>query len=355
MLLMELPDAGRKIIEEVRYPDLSQAERVFSFPEPTAHFVSTGVTSNDEFSSIIDGDPVVKSFLSMKINLGHIVRPTNRCKGLFLYVKGDLTVEGTLSMTARGCQGSGKYVGIDKYKRSVFFDETDIFSRYRNILTISKIGGLGGAARIATTSGTGKYQILPGNNGESILNGSGGGGSGCAFSSHGGTVTSGRGASGTSFSGGAGGGGCCNVTNSVNGYNAAEEGGAGGAGRVSIPSGNGLTRASGGGAGNPGGAPHSVNGGTGVSGSIGTGGLLILFVEGNILIGNSGAIESCGCSGGRGETASGGGSGGGIVVIACGGQLFNPDRVSVAGGAGGINGQYNGGAGGDGSKIITAM
>ena len=228
-LLIEMPDAAPIVKNYIWGPP----EKTFKFPEAISDFSSTGIASHDEFVSTVDGDPVVRSFRNMTINANHIVRPTNRCKGMFIHVSGNLVINGQLTMTARGAKAEGKYVGIDKVNKEIYFHSTNI---YPEDPRFSVIGANGGARRtVVNTIGT------------SGINGAcGGGGCGSVENSFGGS--NGFGAAGTSFSGGAGGGGSPRAA----GGNGVDGGGAGGAG-VSWYSGTRWWPA-GGGAGNPGGA-----------------------------------------------------------------------------------------------------
>ena len=99
-------------------------ESVFEFPSSLGNFVSTGVASNDQFTSILDGAPVVRTYDNFTISEGHIVTTSQRCKGLYLNIRGDLIIDGTLSMTARGSKGAGKCVVLDKRATVVYYYAT---------------------------------------------------------------------------------------------------------------------------------------------------------------------------------------------------------------------------------------
>lgn len=110
---------------------------------------------------------------------------------------------------------------------------------------------------------------------------------------------------GTSFSGGpgAGGGGSNNSSTGMNTEAAFNNctagddfGGSGGHGAYNTI--GAYPVQGGGGAGNPGGGTVQT---TGKPGSNGTGGLMILFVSGNIIIGPNGSIQSDGSAGGAGH------------------------------------------------------
>jgi len=313
-LVWAVPNAANSLRQH-HYPIV--AGKSFNFPVPTEDFITTGDVLHDQFESNPDGDPVVKSYLNMTIGAGHIVRPTNRCKGMYLYIAGNLHIEGTLTMTARGPIGPGLYVGIDPYSKSIHFDEEDKFSSIPHFVTISKTGGAGGArytCKAGTSSSSGA--TLRGNPGKPGVDGAcGGGGSGEALGSFGGTAISGAGTAGTSFSGGSGGGGAAVDACTVYGGNAQIDAGIGGAGAACVRSGSTISRASGGGAGNNGGAGKTANGGSAARGAAGTGGLMILFVKGEITFGDAGVISSLGSLGGSGSSASGGSSGSGAIHI----------------------------------------
>ena len=60
-------------------------------------------------TSVQDGDPVI-FFVNgdYTIPSGTTITPTNRCKGLYMFINGTLTNNGTISMTARGAHAEGK-------------------------------------------------------------------------------------------------------------------------------------------------------------------------------------------------------------------------------------------------------
>ena len=49
-----------------------------------------------------DGDMVVKQYSTLTINAGHTMTTNIPCRGMFIYVAGDCTIDGTLSMTGKG-------------------------------------------------------------------------------------------------------------------------------------------------------------------------------------------------------------------------------------------------------------
>lgn len=313
-----------------------------------------------------DGGMVIKHFTTLNIAAGGTVTTDQPCRGLLIYVQGDCTISGTLSMTARGASTpnissevtadysnniglfypylptSGTPAAISGLNSLGYFfrgtesaGNNNIDSRLSsvslpintfNIVSIYRTGATGGAA-IACAAGS-----TVGNVGTSGSTGqSGGGGTGARTT---GGMYSGveRGGIGTCFSGGSGSGGSAHSgPNSTQclypGLQGSDTGGSGGVATsyYGTVSGNGHT--AGGGAGNPGGSRSSVGGpfdpanssyaqGTAVgnsvagqsNGSSGTGGLLILIVGGNLTINSGGIIESKGSAGGSTGLAASGAS-----------------------------------------------
>lgn len=348
-IAIELTDAGYKLRKRYAEP-LLPAERALSFPESAGDFFSTGVTTTDEFASVLDGDPVLLTFDDFTINAGHLVRPSNRCRGLYIHIRGNLTVNGRLSMTARGANVPGKFVGIDHENKIVYFHSSDIFTPEG----IPFIGPAGGLITAYPASGS---RV----NGNAGVNGAcGGGGSGARYIGGGGSGNAGRGNAGTSFSGGAGGGGLNRYGNSGNAQDGAINGGKGGNGVASDTDGGRYGRTAGGGAGNPGGTHGKIlsSGTGGTAGGTGTGGLMILFVDGDILIGSAGTIESNGIAGGNGSGGTykvgGGGSGGGAIHIFHKGMINDISKIVTNGGNGGT-GNIVGGKGGNGTVNIVQV
>ena len=307
-------------------------QSIFSFTSNLGDFSSTGDIAHDQFSSVLNGDPVVRTYNNFTVNSGHTVTPTLRCKGLYLNILGDLIVNGTLSMTARGAKAEGKYVIIDKMSKLIYFSneqpDNQLLSSEQYSL-INKIGGLS-----STYS-------LSGNIANSGINGA------CGAGGHHYNTKAG---SGTSFSGGAGAGAGCTYYSGdsythADGYPAEENGGAGGKGwRYG---GENAAYGGGSGAGNPAGThPYS----TSFKGQDGTGGLMILFVQGNIIIGSSGSIQSNGSKGGNGDlgvdgsrygSGAGGGSGGGAIHIFHKKDISDISKIFATGGLHGNNAYWS--------------
>lgn len=346
-----------------------------------------------------DGDMVVKQYTSMTIDAGDTVTTDQPCRGLMILVTGDCTINGTLSMKARGAfanpttsggsdsnpvdsnglrlpfvtnGGSSSLTatstllnGCGTTARSVIANFKTISSN-GTILQIDREGGVGNAV-----SGYASSTATAGVNGSIKTNATGGGGSGGIWVDHNHTTqTVASGTTGTCFSGGSGGGGVSAGSNhnfSGNNYNfAVAYGGAGGIGR------SGHTARTTGGAGNPNGT-ESTGGGYGdatnsSNGESGNGGIIWLIVGGNLTIGASGLID---VQGSRSDSIdgngyewcqTGGGSGGGAVRIAHRGTFTNNGTINVAGGVAGVffdagNGNHssNGGNGGAGTSVIQQV
>jgi len=225
---------------------------------------------------------------------------------------------------------------------------------------------------ISPTGGIGNVNAVGGNG----INGACGAGGGCATK---------VGGNGTCFSGGSGAGGATYYTNSIASgqgkfwWNSSStpntegssSGGAGGSGGIhnSYSSYGGA-----GGAGNPGGTGPYYS----TAGENGTGGLLIVFVKGNIIFGDSCLISSNGSKGGavtksysyrgsgHGATTyvysgqGGAGSGGGAIHIFYNGTINNiienTEIIVAKGGAGGAGGSGGAGrAGGDGTIHVAKV
>lgn len=356
-----MQEAAPTLKEDYNVPLIEGAEFTFEFPATLGDFTTTGVVTTDEPTSVVDGDPVVLTYTNMTIQSGHIFRPSNRCKGLFLQILGDLVVNGRLTMSARGAAGAGKYVGIDPKAPAVYFHPSDIFTE-KNLPVILPTGGNGGAIRKAGTTNNANVQNGAGYAGNPGTNGACGGGGGGSASGQWQPVTAGSGAAGTSFSGGAGGGGSSSYGYSPVAGNGATNGGKGGNGVASSDGPNVSSspygdkrRASGGGAGNAGGTGQRTSTAlTANNGGTGTGGLLILVVKGNIILGPSGSIDANGIAGGSGTWAGGGGSGGGAVHLFHKGTINDIAKILATGGNGG-SGKAAAGKGGNGTVNIVQL
>lgn len=246
----------------------------------------------------------------LTINAGVAFTPPVRKLFSVLVITGNLTLNGAISMTARGANhsGTGNSAGATAARSIRIINGT-----YSGVVdpSVPAIGGSGGANTTSTTAG---------NAGGAGTNGGCGGGASGAFNSGFAAGTNG-GSPGTSFSGGSGGGSKAGANFATPG---SPNGGAGG-------SATGSNSNAGGGAGNPGGI---ATGADSVSGSSGTGGVLIVIVLGTLR--GTGAVSANGSSGGL-STVPGGGSGGGSVTVICGSDSSSviPTATGGAGGGGG--------------------
>jgi hypothetical protein len=317
-----------------------------------------------------DGDMVVKQYNSVTIDTGDTVTVDQPCRGLFILVKGDCTINGTLSMTARGAfanpttsggsdsnavdsnglrfpfltsGGSSSLTAANTLLNGCGTEARSVISNFQTlssngtILIVTRDGGLGGAGK-NTYSSSGS---LPGDDGGTVTNGTGGGGAGMSYY----YAQSQNGAKGSCFSGGSGSGGIRSFGNPGNRSNTSfpvDYGGAGGQGQYYGE----FQNVSGGGAGNPGGTST----GTDTSGQNGTGGLIVLVVGGNLTVGSNGKIQANGMLAGGGNATygtdmSGGASGGGRIIIAHRGTYSNSGTVEANGGTKSSGSGGNGGAG----------
>ena len=295
------------------------------------------ISANTNLTSTLNGGIVFKNYMNLTINSGCTLSVSNPCKGLWIRVRGTLTLNGNISMSNKGCYIAG--------------GGSDLYLCYSDI-KVPKVGAAGGAALLDA--------IGNGNAGAAGTDGKcGGGGSGASHSSGFG-MASGAGASGGVFGGGTGGsgniGGYCAGYIAIAGEAGQSYGLRGGNGKSATNmNGTGRNCYSGGGAGGVTGG--TVGGGTAQAGNVGSGGVLVVMA--NHVVG-AGQLLAKGANGGRGmkevidENTSvtgggGGGSGGGSITLfyysMSGTPTFNAD-----GGAGGSgNNAYAGGAGGAGS------
>ena len=320
-----------------------------------------------------DGDMVIKQYTSMTINSGDTVTVDQPCRGLFIYVQDDCTINGTLSMTAKGglsnpttsggsdnntvgtnglrlglvtsggtqslTNDGTEFNGSGTGVRTVIANQSNISSN-GTIFAISREGATGGASQVGPSSGWGGGSGAAGSNGTTgaATISTGGGGSGARWSGgYTGVSTSGAGGTGGCFSSGAGGGGAQEDNSTQTASPGGDYGGAGGASAGSGSSG----------VGNPSG---------------GVGGLIWLVVGGNITIGSSGSITAQGTAGNAASTnnggAGGGGSGGGAIMILHAGSYTNNGSVTASGGAGGASvggSSAAGGAGGAGGVHVAQV
>jgi hypothetical protein len=273
---------------------------------------------------------------NLTVSAGQTFTPSTRKLFTVLYVAGDLTVNGAISMTARGAAHGATPAGNLLLASGTYGGVTNP--------QVPAAGGAGAPNTANSPVGTGTTTGTPGSAGTAGGTGGGGGGGNCSSSA----FTRAAGSAGTSFSGGSGGGATID-TSYVAGNNGGPNGGPGG-----YSSTGGYP--SGGGAGNPGGA--GLNGGQ--AGTSGTGGVLVIYCTGT-LSGN-GTISANGSPGGSasGNTTAnsgGGGSGGGSLTIFYGADSssITPTALGGAGGTGAGAYRGDGGVGGAGTARKLAL
>ena len=312
------------------------------------------------YPSTTDGDAIVKQYSSITIDAGDTVTVQNRCKGLILYCQGDCTINGTLTMTAKGAgpgapaspvpsnglrwawlksgASDGPFPAPEMPLAALGSAAAALTNPQALAITEAvavtsvKTGGAGNTSPASGDVPT--WGNASGRVGGTITNGTGGGGSGAGYNG------GGDGGTGNCWAGGGGGGGAGAGGFGQSGVDASgTAGGNGGSG----PEGGRV--GGGGGAGAPPGAGGPDGDGDGNNGSAGVGGLLCLFVGGNLTVGPAGVISSHGSAGGDasppgggGNAGGGAGSGGGRIIIVYAGTYTNNGTVACNGGAGGGGG-----------------
>ncbi len=290
---------------------------IYNYDEDVNYITDKNLGTSKEDSRML----IVKYNGNLNIDTDRLITAQTRKKGMFIYVAGELTNNGNISMTARGAKAKGQDVYLLKHDNGI----------YEYVPAIGAEGGPSANVHVLNYAGNSASKSQNGNNGENgNERATAGGGSGFASANliHGGdrTAISGSGSYGTSYSGGTGGG------SSINGYkwngfgytelfyegkSGESNGGSGGNGYY-------------GGTGNPGGIQN---------GTTGTGGLLILYAN---KLNNSGKLQSNGVN----ANEYGGASGGGSVNVFYN-QLENKGTIEANGGIG-----QNGGNGGNGTITL---
>ena len=313
----------------------------------------TVLSTNTSITSTQDGDVAVVQYGPLTINSGVTLTTSNRCKGLAVYVNGDLNLAGTISMTGRGANADPSAAGVSSAGLQIMRitadgttsmaagsvvqgcgsafisaeasnSPTSAALQTGNIFVIPQTGGAGGLKTGASGGDGGFTTGAAGASGGTLQSGGGGAGSG--------KLLGGSGTAGTCFSGGTS-GGTAGASTSATLVAAGDGQPNGGSGGLSPAVSGSVT-----GAGNP------TQGGTA--------GLLMLFVKGNINW-NGGSLQSAGYSPGN----SAGGGGGGIVLCLYGGASNGTPVINVAGGSGYNSGHatWNGGNGGSGSYVLQQV
>ena len=304
-------------------------------------------------SGSYDGDMALKQYSGLTIDADYILTTDQPCAGLMVLVDGDCTINGWLSMTARGAnrnptgvasggldlpvKPSGGGLGEDLSGGAVFdgcgtavealegsFPNTGTGS----LLNILKVG-MPASSDNDSNDGTFKYHDGKDADNYTVTSSWGARPTDCGKSGEGG-AGGGKsigmlGGAGTCFSGGSGAGGAyAGQDCHANSY--------GGAGTTGQNSGD---WSNGGGAGNPGGAAQTYSSYVAVNGGDGTGGVIILLVSGDLTIGAAGGIYCRGvggASGCGGNSNRGGSSGGGNMIVGYGGTLSNSGTIDCGGG-----------------------
>ena len=251
---------------------------VYDYCKKTGAQTISSFTATDYFTVTQDSRSAFVIFdNNLTINNGITFTPSVRKLFLCMYVKGNLTLNGSISMSARGANhssngGSNLAAGTIRLANGTYSGVVD-----------PQVPAAGAASNSSGTAGQ-----------------SGGGGHG----SNGFAASGAAGTAGTSYTGGTGGSGGSD-------YHSGNPGTAnGGPGGCQGACGNGSI---GGGAGNPGGCGCGHHG-DGRSGGSGTGGTIIIYVDGTFS--GAGSVVSNGVDGGiNAPNGPGGGSGGGSITI----------------------------------------
>ena len=302
------------------------------------------LTVPNEVSSY-DGDMVCAQFANLTIDSGVTLTTKRACRGLFIYVAGDCTINGALSMS---CRGGFSNPTISGGSDSSAVSATGIRLAMKtasgtSTLAAADFAGAGNGVKTAVAN----QGALSGNATIFVMSRNGGT-RGAAGTTGGATISTGGGADGTKtggagswnqpgklggcFQGGSGGGGAWGTTGSDT---AVDYGGPGGNG--AHPSNNDMA----GGAGNPKGSSNSY---APYVPQDGVGGVIWLVVKGDLTIGSGATIEANGAKGGK---YAGGSSGGGAIHALYAGTLSNSGSINANGGpADGSANILGGGAGG---------
>ena len=313
----------------------------------------TVLSTNTSLTSTQDGDVVVAQYGPLTINSGVTLTTSNRCKGLAIYVNGDLNLAGTISMTGKGASADPSAAGVSSAGIQIMRITADGTT---SMAAGSVVQGCGSAFVSAESSNsptsaalqTGNIFVIPTTGGAGGLKTGASGGDGGfttgASGASGGTLQSGGGGAGSGkLLGGSGTAGTC--------FSGGTSGGTAGASvsATLVAAGDGQPN------GGSGGLSPAVSGsvtGAGNPTQGGTAGLLMLFVKGNINW-NGGSLQSAGYSPGN----SAGGGGGGVVLALYGGAINGTPVINVAGGSGynSGHGTWNGGNGGSGNYVLQQV
>ena len=319
---------------------------------------------------------IEKNFTSLTIDAGKTVTPAHRPKLMIIYVSGNCTINGTLSVSSAAAVRTTDIL----VSRQLAGTPSDADLPHETMLTpygsyamvvAYAIGASGGATQ---ASGT----VSAGNAGANAYQGqTGGGGSGAGGAGGGAAMgNGGAGSAGSAYGGGSGGGaGGFTGTGTTGGAAGTSQGAGGNAGSYTYD----ANGANGGGAGNPIGSSNARGTGTSSAPPGGGGGVLLLVVGGNLTIGSSAVISADGSrganttAGASSRALGGGGAGGGRILALVAGTTTSvasttTSQISFTGGGvmralGGAGGTASGGslsnsaggAGGNGSVQLLAI
>jgi hypothetical protein len=309
-------------------PDLFTAAESFSHPDAILGIPTTGGTlvvnsvslgsydyvkrngpftvfnfSSDDWFTVTEDSRSAFVYIegNLTINTGQVFRPSKRKLFTCIYVNGDLTLNGEISMTARGANHSTSGSNISPGDILI---KSGIYSGVTNP-RVPASGGSGGTGGVDADGAWGSSGAGT-SGGAGTAGGTGGGAGGSHYTPVSPTnfPRGGNGSAGTSFSGGSGGGDVFSGYFSGMTPDAQTNGGSGGDSHNYYANSPGQN----GGAGNPTGRSYygmSNPGTLGTSPVTGTGGVLIIFVNGTLSTSGTGVISAQGASYGQ---ASGGGS-----------------------------------------------
>jgi len=281
---------------------------------------------------------------NLTISSGFTLQTSGETLGLYMFIDGNLTVDGSISTYTKGryvSGGIGSNIAVNSSANEVagatVITMTGSASAHTNGSSTANALTTGGGGQ----GGSGSYGSGTGGVGHLASGGSGGGGSGgVAYYNHyqGG---GGSGGTATAYAGTGGSGGSSGYTHW--GYWTQDVGGTGGTGND----------------GGSAGANNSRNGSdsrAGYGGYDGTGGSLVIYCTGNLTVASGGSLSANGRVGNTGSSynrygGGGGGSGGGILVALCNGTFTNSGSITSAGGSTG-SGRGSGSSAGTGG-ILT--
>jgi len=279
----------------------------YDYTVHTGNVTVSSYNNSDFFTSTADSRVACIHITgNLTINSGQSFIPGVRKPGAYIYVGGDLVLNGEISMKARGANHSSSGSNLASVDIRII---NGTHGSYSNP-TIPATGGQGGPQTSASGGGNAQASaaISP------MVNfGTGGGQHGIAFSEYNAAVA-GAGANGTCFTGGSGGGSVRGAGSSIGpaGGAAQDRGGKGGDGRCNYYATNGS-------AGNPSGNNASCTYSSASGSNNGTGGVIVIFVRGTVS--GSGVLDvrgqpnwSQGSGGGRGP---GQGSAAGMISVFC--------------------------------------